>query len=211
MSSSLKNRIKRFVTISKQEVENQNHLFFSPLLPESMHWRAYPDFKERCCFLDIETTGLDKYNDDITTIGLFDGKQSRVFVNGTDLDEFKKEIEKYSMIVTFNGACFDLPFISNKFNMQFDHLHIDLRWALKRLGLTGGLKYIEKTLEITRDDEVADMDGWEAVKLWYRYKKGDRSALHLLIKYNIEDIENLKTLMDYAYSNLKKEYDHFFR
>ena len=49
------------------------------------------------------------------------------------------------------------------------------------------------------------MTGWDAVKLWHRYKRdNDENALDTLIRYNIEDIENLKTLMDFSYDGLKK-------
>ena len=117
----------------------------------------------------------------------------------------KIDFEKYSLIVTYNGICFDIPFIQQKFpDIKFDHLHIDLRYALKKIGLTGGLKRIEKKAGIKRGDELADIDGFEAVRLWYKYKRGDKKALDLLIKYNIEDVVNLKILMEMAYERLKK-------
>ncbi|MBU0757752.1 MAG: ribonuclease H-like domain-containing protein [Nanoarchaeota archaeon] len=201
-----KARVKKLVHASRCECEKKNHLFFEPILPRRLHWRAYPEFSDRCCFLDIETTGLSKHRNDVTTIGVYDGKSSRVFVNGIDLHEFSDEIKKYSMLVTFNGICFDIPFLRTKFpDIEFNQLHVDLRYALKALGYSGGLKSIEKQLGIARDDEVADMDGFQAVRLWHKYKRGDQASLDKLIKYNIEDIVNLKTLMEFSYDNLKKQ------
>ncbi len=172
----------------------------------NLHWRAYPELKNNCCFLDIETTGLDKHNDDITMIGLYDGKESKVFINGKNLKDFQKEIVKYPMIVTFNGRCFDVPFIQNKFpKLNLNKFHIDLRFAMANIGYTGGLKRIEREVGIQRDSDLKEVDGFEAVRLWYKYKRGDKEALDTLVRYNIADIENLKTLMELTYTKLKEK------
>jgi len=165
--------------------------------------------KEKCCFLDIETTGLNRYKRDITVIGLYDGDKSKFFVNGKNLEDFREEIKKYKMIVSFNGKMFDIPFIQAKFpDIDFNKFHIDLRFAMKKLGYTGGLKRIEKEIGISREEDVTGIDGFEAVRLWYKYKKGDNNALDLLLKYNKEDIENLKYLMDFTFDKLRKKYFH---
>lgn len=198
--------MKKYVKLS---LENYgNHEFFSNKLLFKHHWRAYDDFKDKCCFLDIETTGLDKRNDDITVIGLFDGHKSRTFVNGKNLEDFGEEIKKYSFLVTFNGALFDLPFIREKFpDVTFNQMHSDLRFVLRHLGFVGGLKKIEKDFGIERQDDLAGMTGLDAVKLWRYYKRfNDNKALDKLIRYNIEDIENLKILMEFAYTNLRKKH-----
>jgi len=169
-----------------------------------MHWRLYKQLN--CCFLDIETTGLSKFNNQITVIGLYDGKQSKFFVQGKNLHEFREEISKYSGMVTFNGRCFDIPFIQAKFPaLNLPNFHIDLRFAMKELGFSGGLKPIEKQIGIQRSDDLAEVDGYEAVRLWKRYVRGDKEALSLLIRYNQADIENLKTLMDFSFTKLKEK------
>jgi uncharacterized protein YprB with RNaseH-like and TPR domain len=162
--------------------------------------------KHKACFLDIETTGLDKHYDDITLIGLYDGKESKFFVKGKNLADFNEEIKKYDMIITFNGACFDLPFISAKYpNINLDKFHVDLRWAMREIGYSGGLKRIERTLGLERADEIQSVDGFEAVRLWYKYRRGDEAALDKLIRYNQADIENLKFLMDFTFKKLKEK------
>ena len=205
--SDLKNSelIKKSLMLSVDRYQNKDFEFFSSKLPSKYHWRAYEDFKNSCCFLDIETTGLSKHNDDITTIGIYDGKKSKVFVNGIDMHKFSDEIKKYSMIITFNGATFDIPFIKNKFpKVKFNQFHADLRFILRRLGFTGGLKKIEQDLGISRESDLSHLTGRDAIKLWYKYKYNqDKKALDTLIRYNIEDIENLKTLMDMSYEKLK--------
>ena len=80
-----------------------------------------------------------------------------------------------------------------------------LRYLMKDLGYSGGLKRIEKEVGINRDDELAEVDGFEAVRLWRRYKKGDLQSLELLKKYNEADVVNLKTLMEFTYGKLKEK------
>ena len=63
-------------------------------------------------------------------------------------ENIQKELSKYKMFVTFNGASFDIPVIKKQFNIPFIMPHADLRFAAKKIGLSGGLKSIEK--EITR-------------------------------------------------------------
>ena len=186
--------------------DKKDHEFFINSIPTNLHWRLYNEFKDKCCFLDIETTGLDKRNDDITIIGIYNGEESKIFVKDKNMHEFEQEMDKYQMIVSFNGRCFDVPFIQSKFpGVDMNKFHIDLRFAMKTIGYSGGLKRIEKQVGIIRDDDLQDVDGFEAVRLWYKYKRGDANALGLLIKYNLADIENLKTLMDFSFEKLKEK------
>jgi len=189
--------IRKNIEISTEQYNKKNHKYFAQSLPASEHWRAYPHF--RTCYIDIETTGLSYYNNKITTIGAYDGEQSKIYIRGMNLESFKDDIRQYSTIVTFNGARFDLPFIQHQLNIRFSHIHIDLMYALRDLGLRGGLKRIEKQMGISRDDEIEGVDGLEAVRLWKKYEKGDRDALRKLVAYNLADVENLKQLMEFAY------------
>jgi len=200
-------KIHSYVQDSINAYENKNIPFFLTHLPSNQHWRAYKDFK--CCFLDIETTGLSKHYNQLTVIGLYNGEESKIFINGKNLHEFPEEINKYDLIVTFNGKCFDIPFLKEKFpEINFDKFHVDLRYVMKELGYVGGLKCIEKDLNIQRDDDLEDINGYEAVRLWKQYQRGNEEALQLLIKYNLADIENLKTMMDFAFDKMKDKYFH---
>jgi len=206
LCSSKKELIHSHIRRSINAYDNKDYQFFCRNMPGRLHWRAYKELKDNCCFLDIETTGLDKHHDEITLIGLYDGKDSRFFVNGKNLEEFKDAVKDYAMIVTFNGKCFDLPFIKAKHpNISFDKFHVDLRFAMRELGYSGGLKRIEKLVGIDRGDELEEVDGFEAVRLWYKYKRGDNSALELLLRYNQADIENLKILMEFTFEKLKEK------
>ncbi len=190
---------------SIEHYESKDYSYFADTIPQKHHWRAYPELKGNCCFLDIETTGLSRHYNDITLIGMYDGNKSKFFINGKNMHEFPDEIRQYPMLVTFNGRCFDLPFIQAKFpKLDLNKFHIDLRYALKDIGYRGGLKNIERELGLERDEEIQGVDGFEAVRLWHRYKRGDEGALKTLVKYNQADIENLKTLMEFAFENLRK-------
>ncbi len=178
--------------------------FFNDRLPAGEKWRLFDKFKHRAVYLDIETSGYDPWNNDITVIGLYDGTQVQTFVNGKNLDAFEVAVADYDLVITFNGACFDLPFIQRSFpGISLPKGHIDLRFVLKKLGHEGGLKKIEKDLGITRSDEINGVDGFEAVRLWNRYRKGDEKALQTLISYNNADIINLEPLMALAYDEMK--------
>jgi uncharacterized protein len=208
MKSEKKVEIVSNIQESMDALKSKNYSYFSSL-PSNQHWRMYNELKEKTCFLDIETTGLSKWHDDITLIGIHSKSGTKIFMNGKNLERFENELKKYSMIVTFNGRCFDIPFIKSKFpEVQINHFHADLRFMLADLGFRGGLKNIERERGISRDDELQGVDGFEAVRLWHRYQRGDNSALDTLKKYLTADIQNLKPLMDTASIEMKKK--HFF-
>ena len=174
---------------------------FEMRLPPSEIWRLYSDFRDRVAFIDIETTGLFADADAITLIGLFDGLDTKVFVRGINLDEFAQEIEKYCLIVTFNGKRFDIPFIRRIFGELPDYqAHIDLLHPLRRLGYRGGLKSIEVQMGLEREGALKEVDGFLAVLLWHEYERGNKAALETLVRYNLEDVVNLQYLADTVYN-----------
>jgi uncharacterized protein YprB with RNaseH-like and TPR domain/predicted nuclease with RNAse H fold len=203
ISENAANRIEKWLGRSERALEKKDALFFSTKLAQRDLWRLYPEFKDYTAFLDIETTGLSFCYDDITLIGLYDGNDVKIFVQGQNLGDFKSEIKKYKIIVTYNGTLFDLHFIRDKFGQQFiPPVHIDLRFLLKRLGYTGGLKAVEKKMNICRDEGIADLSGFDATVLWNRYVRGDDYALESLVRYNLADIVNLKTMLEFAYHQM---------
>jgi hypothetical protein len=180
-------------------------LFFANRLPPSDLWRVFESFKEDAVFLDIETSGGYQGLDEITLIGLFDGRKVQTFVNGRNLDDFEQAIASYSLVITFNGSCFDLPYLRRWFrHISLPPAHIDLRFLLKKLGLRGGLKAIEKQVGLSRDPMVEGMNGFDAVLLWKAYQWGDQTALERLILYNTMDIVQLKPLMELSAREMKK-------
>jgi uncharacterized protein YprB with RNaseH-like and TPR domain len=199
-----KGRILEGVEESIKALKGGDHSYFREGLPEREQWRAYRDFEKSTAFLDIETTGLGFWSHDITMIGIFDGKRQSTYIKGINLDDFQFELSRYSVIVTFNGTMFDVPFISAKYpNVRFDQIHLDLRFLMRRLGYRGGLKSIETQVGLKRPDEVEGLKGADAVRLWRAYARGNDKALKLLMKYNAEDVRGLESLMKIAYKELK--------
>ncbi len=195
----------RIVEQSVRCLEAGDHRHFAGCLRHADHWRAYPEFRRRTAFLDIETTGLGA-SDEVTVVGLYDGVRTSTFVAGDNLDQLAEALAQYSLLVTYNGATFDLPFLLRRFpGLALDQLHVDLRYPLRRLGLSGGLKRVEGLVGLKRDPEVAGLDGWDAVRLWREYQAGSDKSLATLIKYNTADIENLEHLMLIAYEGMRRE------
>jgi uncharacterized protein YprB with RNaseH-like and TPR domain len=156
--------------------------------------------------VDIETTGVS-FRSPVTVVGVYDGTRMHTLVRGINLnhDNLGAILSSVSVIVTFNGASFDLPLIEYNFPGTVPRVpHVDLKHALRRLGLTGGLKVIEREMGIERDHRVEYMTGQDAVYLWRLWEKqGKKNALDLLTEYNAADCMNLKTLADFAYRSLK--------
>jgi len=197
-------KIARGVERSIRELDRRNAQFFASGMSGKQHWRLFPEFSDNTAYLDIETTGLD-FNCEITTIALYDGRSVRHFVNGQNLRDFKKCIQEYDLLVTYNGKCFDIPFIERFFRICLDKAHIDLRYLLYSLGYSGGLKMCEKKLKLHREG-LEEVDGYFAVLLWDEYKRnGDARALETLLAYNIQDVLSLEKLLAISYSKKLKE------
>lgn len=178
--------------------------YFTLRLPPREHWRAWPEFRDRVAYLDIETTGLDIGRDAVTVVGVYDGRRKRSFIKGINMDELPAALEEARLLVTFNGARFDVPFLRRAFpRMRLDQLHLDLMNPLHRLGYWGGLKKIERRLGIERSEETAGMSGFDAVRLWGEYKAGNDDALEMLVAYNLEDVVNLEPLAEFAHTALR--------
>ncbi|UCD08704.1 MAG: ribonuclease H-like domain-containing protein [Dehalococcoidales bacterium] len=153
-------------------------------------------------FIDIETTGLSPRESEITVIGFYicSGMESRsVQLVGRAItrSEVLATLEGVDTIYTYNGARFDLPFIYQHLGINLAEMydHCDLMFQCWRNNLKGGLKGVEKQLGISRESE--GVSGIEAVWLWDRYlHTGDLEALDTLLRYNLEDVVNLKTLKE---------------
>lgn len=185
---------------SIKNLDDNNPAYFGSRLQSGQAWRMFPEFRSSIAYVDIETTGLDRGCDEITTIALFDGRSIRTYVQGENLGRFADDIRDYRVLVTYNGKSFDVPFMERYFNSRLNHAQIDLRYILKSLGFSGGLKSCERQLGMSRGD-LSEVDGFLAVYLWDRYKrKGDLKALESLLAYNVQDTINLERLMVTAYN-----------
>lgn len=123
---------------SEKELGRGNGEYFAGCLPKRETWRAFREFEGKIAYVDIETTGLSSESDELTLIGLYDGKSVRHYVKDENLEEFGKDIARFSVIATYNGARFDLPFIEAQLpKVRMGQLHIDLMFPLHSLGYWG--------------------------------------------------------------------------
>ncbi|HEV3317025.1 MAG TPA: ribonuclease H-like domain-containing protein [Candidatus Angelobacter sp.] len=208
----LQKKLDEYIPRSRDAIQRKDASFFQRLSTLGEAWRVFPDFADQCVYLDIETTGLSSVFDNVTMVGLYDGRKYNVYIEGHNLADFQAELKKYSVVVTYNGSGFDLRFLRLAFpNLTLPPIHIDLRWTSKRLGLTGGLKEVERHLGISRPDEVAEIGGFEATVLWSKHLRGDKAALDQLVQYNTEDVVHLKAIMEMTYDRLAKQASSAFQ
>ena len=182
----------------------EDYVWFAELLPASEHWRAVPAFGHRMAFVDIETNG-GMAPEDLTVVGVFDGRRMTHYVQGDNLDQFPAALEEAAIIVTFFGTGFDLPFLRRAFpTLAMPQLHVDLCYMLKRLGYRGGLKSIENQMGIRRSNATTGLSGMDAVRLWQEYRRGRTRSLETLLAYNAEDVRNMSELLSEGYRKLAR-------
>jgi uncharacterized protein YprB with RNaseH-like and TPR domain len=182
---------------------HRNVGYFIEQLESKHHWRLYRDFRDSCAFLDIETTGLFPPNK-ITTIALYDGRDIRVYIRGINLDRFIRDLQDYSLLITYNGKSFDVPLIKAHFGINLATAHVDLRYFLQSLGYRGGLKQCLHRIGL-RWPLLEDVSGPIAAYLWEEYRKGKNpKALETLLAYNVHDVIALNYLTVHVYNEKLK-------
>jgi len=177
------------------------------------HWRALCRDADgavqplRWLALDIETTGLAPPACVVTVVGLC-GHATRFEPVALVADrpgwqgELAGLLSESDVLVTFNGRRFDVPFLLTSLRWTESKLppfHTDLYYLWKRLGERGGLKKIQARLLGRREGELAQVDGYTAVKLWQAHRKGVSGALDTLIRYCLEDVVVLLELARLGY------------
>lgn len=203
LSESATTRLEREVRASERALAERDAGWFGHRLPDGEHWRVYPEFARETAFLDIETTGLSPYQGIVTVVGVHGGGSTRSFVAGEDLEELPAYLRRFSVLVTFNGRRFDVPFLAVTFpDLLVPPVHIDLRFLFYRLGLAGGLKRIEERLGLGDRSGVEGIRGLDAVRLWQEYRRGNGAALERLVRYNRADTVNLEPLLEHAVRDL---------
>ncbi|MBP7149292.1 MAG: ribonuclease H-like domain-containing protein [Acidobacteria bacterium] len=198
----LAQRLREVLAESAERLGAGDARHFANALPNGEHWRLFPEFRDRTAYLDIETTGLSVFDSEITTVALYDGRTVRHYVRGENLGQLGRDLAPYRVLVTYNGKCFDVPFLRRSLGLPLEQAHVDLRYLLRSLGYSGGLKSCERQLGMDRG-ELDDVDGYFAVLLWQDYcRRHSARSLETLLAYNIQDVVNLEALLVMAY-NLK--------
>jgi predicted RecB family nuclease len=179
-------------------------------IPENL--KPYATGKKMVYF-DIETLGLNPQLYPVILIGMSyeeNGKYiiEQFFAESVDeeediLQEFKKRLEGFDTIVSYNGKNFDVPYINRRmerYNMDYsiklEHFDVicHVRPNKKLLGLEScSLKSVERYLKLNREDTI---DGEESIRLYKKYSKtGDETIKDKIMLHNFEDVYNLPGIL----------------
>jgi uncharacterized protein YprB with RNaseH-like and TPR domain len=209
ISSMKKSWYDEALTTAQSRLAGGGADFFRTSLKGRDHWRLFNTFRQRTLYLDIETTGHSAREGLVTVVGLYRNGCMESLVHGETLteDRLHEALQQTDLLVTFFGSVFDIPYLQTAFpRLDFNKPHFDLCFAARRLGLQGGLKFIERELQIEREVAIAGLDGWDAVRLWHRWRSGDGTALDLLLRYNAADARNLEPLAELLFQQMVARY-----
>ena len=180
---------------SEQALREQHFAYFLERLNSRNYWRVLAPFLDAALYLDIETTGLTKDLNYVTVIGALKGNRFYQWVWPEPLDLLKELIHQAPLVVTFNGARFDIPFLRHQAaEIPAPRAHVDLLYLARAAGHAGGQKGVEEQLGLTRPAEVQGIKGKEAVALWCNALCGDRASFRQLLRYNETDVAMLPRL-----------------
>ncbi|MGB3366298.1 MAG: ribonuclease H-like domain-containing protein [Acidaminobacteraceae bacterium] len=179
--------------------------------------------------LDIETTGLHRIYSKVILVGIIIFSKSRAEIiqifadnpseEGELLITLQDVIKNKSLILTYNGQAFDIPFLNGKYSQRnlnfeipmyknFDLLRL-IRKNKKNLKLANyKLKSVEDFLGIYRKDSIS---GKESVDLYNQYVQSRSSNLrNKILLHNFEDILNIIDLVKiFEYCEESSIYDEF--
>ncbi|WFA09447.1 ribonuclease H-like domain-containing protein [Tissierella sp. Yu-01] len=161
------------------------------------------------CFMDIETTGLDRSRNSIYLIGIqyYDKEKQLWALKQIFAESIKEEKELlikiskilplYDEIITYNGESFDIPFINRRLSAFEIPYSIDISKSMdifrlvkknkNYLGLENlKLKTLERYLGLYRDDLFT---GKDCIDFYFDYIKSRNEALlNKIMLHNYEDL-----------------------
>lgn len=176
--------------------------------------------KKKVIYFDIETTGFSRKYHIVFLIGCMYYENNELsftqyFAENPNeesiiLQEFYKKIASYDTIIHFNGAAFDIPFLTErgkKYEIDFNfdtYRSIDLYKRIKPYAPMLKLenlkqKSVEKLIGIQRTDPF---HGGELIEVYHEYVKTKDSRLFkALLMHNMEDVfymGNLTSLLSFT-------------
>jgi len=124
-------------------------------------------------------------------------------------EQTRDELEKYMVVVVWNGIKYDLPFLNTRLiaaglrplnvsNICF----VDMLWA-SRYRLRLHSNRLESLIDyLDTDVKKTPILG----KLWIRAMTGDKHALDQVVKHNICDLERLEEVAEYLSNFVKLQF-----
>lgn len=182
---------------SRQALERGDALYFTRRLPTREQWRVLAHWHDRLSCFDIETSGLS-CDSQVTLVACWHRGAPLSFLAGENLDAFLELLDEVGVLVSFNGAGFDVPRVLDRFHIPaLPCAHVDVRWLCHHAGWGGGLKRIEREQGLRRPADLEGVDGAEAVWLWRAWsERGDAAARRLLERYCMADAVMVGLLAD---------------
>jgi hypothetical protein len=185
---------------------------------------SVPDWWRRVVFFDIETTGLSGGAGTIAFLagcGWFEDEGFRVrqfFLAGPGgeramLGALSDVLSNASLLVTFNGRTFDVPFMEMRWAFHraappTDGIpHVDMLPAARRLwrrremssALDGGCNLTSLERAVLDVHRVGDVPGFEIPARYFHFlRTGDQPAVEPVLEHNRQDIVSLAALMSHA-------------
>jgi uncharacterized protein YprB with RNaseH-like and TPR domain len=182
------------------------------------------DWARRIVFFDIETTGLSGGAGTIAFLvgcGWFDDEGFRVrqfFVAGPAgeramLDALGDVLADASLLVTFNGRTFDVPFMEMRWAFHRaapatdDLPHVDMLPAARRLwrrrevtsALEGGCNLTSLERAVLDVHRVGDVPGFEIPARYFHFlRTGDQPSVEPVLEHNRRDLVSLAALLSHA-------------
>lgn len=208
LSPERKTLYDQILTLAQTDLDKGNLQSLASQIQKSEHWRFYDNDRSGVLYLDIETNGVSAHDPSgiVTLVGLHRNGRTLTLVQDETLtvDRLQTELDQCTLLVTFFGSGFDIPYLQAKFpHLRFPMPHFDLCLAAHRLGLRGGLKRLEQAMGIKREPALSGLDGGDAVRLWSQWCRGSHAALDILLAYNTADTENLVPLADLVYKEMR--------
>lgn len=188
-------RLREEIEQCDRAIAERNLRYLVGAFVGSDQWRILGHFFPAASYFDIETSGLD-IDSHVTVISCYHRDRIYNFVHGENMDGFLDLLEEVELLVSFNGASFDVPQILRLYHIpDLPCAHIDLRWLSYHASMPGGLKSIEKRMGINRPHDLMGVDGEEAVWLWQLWEdQGMENARDRLLRYCSADSVSLKLL-----------------
>ena len=162
----------------------------------------YRKYKYSAVALDIETESYDG-SIAVLSVSRLHGTgvtETIQLTKGQDLSEraIADTLKAAKLLITFNGLNFDLPKLTSEYPESFseDIPVLDLYILAQAIGFKGGLKVLEKVLNVPRSTDASDATG-HTHKLWKQFiSENDQQALQSLLDYAAADASNLFKLAD---------------
>jgi uncharacterized protein YprB with RNaseH-like and TPR domain len=140
VSAGFKKKCDAAILEAEELLDSGDAAGLNDMLPGSERWRLFGEFGKNAAYLDIETDGLERTSL-VTVVTIHTEKDTVTLTQGKDLDAgtLSDALDGVSMLVTFNGSCFDIPVLRESFpTLDLEYPHFDLRFGARKAGYRGG-------------------------------------------------------------------------